>query len=67
MKHTFGLEIVEIGGEEFQDGYNGFREVVDGEILVGAARWDIFCHKADQSKSSDPYMDKPKPKPIKDL
>ena len=30
IKHTFGLEIAQIKGEESQGGYNGFREVVNG-------------------------------------
>ena len=67
MQHNFGLEIAEIGGEEWQGGYIGFREVDHGELIPGAARWDIFRHEADRSESRDLCMDKHKPEPIKAL
>ena len=65
MQHTFGLEIAEIGGEKLQGGYNGFREVVHGELLLGAARSEIFCHEADQSDSRDPCIERHNLEPIK--
>ena len=67
MQHTLGLEIAEIRGEESQGGYNGFGEVVHEELLLSAARWDIFRHEADGSESRDPCMDNHKPEPIKAL
>ena len=67
MQHTFGLEISEIKGEESKGGYNGFREVVHGEILPVASQSDIFCNEADQSESRDPCINKQKPELIKDL
>ena len=57
MQHTFGLEIAEIRGEESQGGYNSFKEVVHGELILGVARWEIFRHEADRSESMDPCMD----------
>ena len=67
MQHTFGLKIVEIGGEESQGGSNGFREVVHGELLLSAARWDIFRYEVDRSESMYSCMDTHKPEPIKAL
>ena len=53
MQHTFGLETAEIGGEEWQGGYNGFREVDHGELILGAARWNIFfTRRTDQSQGT---------------
>ena len=67
MQHTFGLEIAEIRGEESQGGYNSFKEVVHGELILGVARWEIFRHEADRSESMDPCMDQHKSEPIKSL
>ena len=67
MQHNFGLEITEIKEEESHDGYNGFREVVHGELLPGAARWDIFRHEEELSESINPCMDRHKTDQMKDL
>ena len=42
MQHTFGLEIVDIGEEESQGGYNCLGEVFHWELLPGAAQWGIL-------------------------
>ena len=67
MQHTFVLEIAEIRGEESHDGYNGFGVIVHGELLPGAARWDIFRHEVERSDSSNLCMDRQKPEQIKAL